>query len=46
LISIKNGTTQAADTGTGGVLPGAETNVLVQPLLTGTRTIVEQWSTA
>jgi hypothetical protein len=46
LISIKSGTTQAADTGTAGVLPAAEPNALIAPTLTGSRTIVEQWSTA
>lgn len=45
MVALKAGTTQAADTGTIGALPGALTNVLVQPALTGTRTIVEQWST-
>ncbi|HEX4143152.1 MAG TPA: hypothetical protein VHY91_06350 [Pirellulales bacterium] len=45
LIALKSGTTQTADTGTGGILPSAETNSLIAPSLTGSRTIVEQWST-
>jgi hypothetical protein len=45
LISIKSGTTQTADTGTGGILPSAEPNAVIAPAITGSRTIVEQWST-
>jgi hypothetical protein len=45
LIAIKSGTTQTADTGTGGFLPIAEPNAVIAPTLTGSRTIVEQWST-
>lgn len=44
-VAIKAGTTQAADTGTGGVLPGGSTSSLIQPAITGTRTVVEQWNT-
>jgi hypothetical protein len=46
MVAIKAGTTQAADTGTGGFLPGASTNFFIQPALTGTRTVVGQWATA
>jgi hypothetical protein len=45
LIALKSGTTQTADTGTGGILPSAEPNAVIAPAITGSRTIVEQWST-
>ena len=45
-LTIKTGTSQVADSGTAGLAPGIAAVINTQPILTGSRAVVDQWGTS
>jgi hypothetical protein len=45
-LTIKTGTSQVSDTGTAGLAPGIVAIINTEPILTGSRAVVDQWGTS